>query len=328
MTDRIPGRWILFIHQIPPEPAYLRVKTGRRLARLGAVPLKNSVYVLPRSDSAAEDFQWVRRELVAGGGEATIVDAQLIEGLSDSEIEALFRNARDSEYQEIAGALRVLAKRIPSKRNAAKRSEIAAELAKQERRIEEIAGIDFFGASGREVATGLLTGLKQRVHSDEAPASNTTTPSLESYQKRTWVTRSGIHVDRIASAWLIRRFIDPEARFKFVSPKGYQPGKRELRFDMFEAEFSHEGDSCSFEVLCKRTQLREPGLRAVAEIVHDIDLKDNKYARPETNGVAALIAGIALIHREDEARLEHGSRLFDQLLAFFARGGRTRKGAA
>lgn len=319
MTDRNPGRWILFIHQIPPEPAYLRVKTGRRLARLGAVPLKNSVYVLPRSDSAAEDFQWVRRELVKGGGEATIVDAQLIDGLSDSEIEALFRNARDTEYQEIASALRVLAKRIPSTRSAAKRTEITAELAKQQRRIEEIAGIDFFGASGREVATGLLTGLKQRLHSDEAPASNSSPPSLESYQKRTWVTRAGIHVDRIASAWLIRRFIDPEARFKFVSPKGYQPGKRELRFDMFEAEFSHEGENCTFEVLCSRLQLCEPGLRAVAEIVHDIDLKDNKYARPETGGVAALIAGIALVHREDDARLEHGGKLFDHLLAFLAR---------
>src|SRR5712671_661827 len=104
-TDRAPGRWLFFIHQIPPEPAYLRVKTGRRLARLGAVPLKNSVYVLPRSDAAVEDFQWVRRELVEGGGEATVVDAQLVDGLSDSEIETLFRNARDSEYQEIAGEL-------------------------------------------------------------------------------------------------------------------------------------------------------------------------------------------------------------------------------
>jgi hypothetical protein len=319
MTDRAPGRWLLFIHQIPPEPAYLRVKTGRRLARLGAVPLKNSVYVLPRSDSAIEDFQWVRRELVEGGGEATVVDARLIDGLSDSEIETLFRDARDGEYQEIAIALRGIAKRVPAKLSVPKRAEIASELARHERRIEEIGAIDFFGASGRESATGLLIGLKQRVHSDEAPGPSTTAGSLEPYQKRIWVTRAGIHVDRIASAWLIRHFIDPKARFKFVPPKGYRPSKSELRFDMFEAEFSHEGEACTFEVLCNRMQLREPGLRAVAEIVHDIDLKDAKFARPETEGVAALIAGLALVHRDDEARLEHGGRLFDQLLAFFAR---------
>jgi hypothetical protein len=143
--------------------------------------------------------------------------------------------------------------------------------------------------------------------------------SLEHYRKRTWVTRSGVHIDRIASAWLIRRFIDPEARFKFVAPSGYQPRKRELRFDMTQGEFSHEGDACTFEVLCERLRLREPGLRAIAEIVHDIDLKDAKYSRPETAGVAALIAGVALSRRDDADRIEHGGHLFDGLLAYFAK---------
>src|SRR4029077_6623114 len=101
MTSRSPGRWLLFIHQIPPEPAYLRVKVGRRLAKLGAVALKNSVYVLPRGESAVEDFQWIRRELVDGGGEATVVDAHFVDGVSDSEIETLFRNDRDGAYREV-----------------------------------------------------------------------------------------------------------------------------------------------------------------------------------------------------------------------------------
>jgi hypothetical protein len=319
MTDRNPGRWLLLIHQIPPKPAYLRVKTGRRLARLGAVPLKNSVYVLPRFDSTTESFQWVRRELVEGGGEATIVDAHFVDGLSDAELETLFRNARDSEYQEIAEGLRALSKRVRAKLPAAKRAELASELGRLERRIEEIAAIDFFGASGREVATGLLSALKQRVHNDDQRAPAAKAPSLEPYQNRVWVTRTGIHVDRIASAWLIRRFIDTHARFKFVPPKHYQPAKREIRFDMFEAEFTHEGDSCTFEVLCSRLHLRQPGLRAIAEVVHDIDLNDGKFGRPETPGIAAAIAGIALSRRDDDERLEHGSQLFDQLLVFFAR---------
>jgi hypothetical protein len=319
MTNRVPGRWLLFIHQIPPEPAYLRVKIGRRLARLGAIALKNSVYVLPRSESSVEDFQWVRRELVEGGGEATVVDAHFVDGVSDAEIETQFRDARDDEYREIASELRAVGKRIPAKIAESKRVEIAAELARHERRLEEIAAIDFFGASGRVVVTGLLSELRERVQVEDAQPRKSGNVSLDQYRKRTWVTRAGVHVDRIASAWLIRRFIDPEARFKFVPPSGYEPAKREIRFDMAQAEFTHEGDACTFEVLCERLRLREPGLRAVAEIIHDIDLKDGKYDRPETDGVAAMIVGLALSQRDDDDRLAQGGQLFDHLLAYFAK---------
>ena len=116
---------------------------------------------------------------------------------------------------------------------------------------------------------------------------------------RTWVTRQGVYVDRIASAWLIRRFIDPQARFKFVSGKGYRPQAGELRFDMFEAEFTHEGDKCTFEVLLERGALKDPALRAIAEIIHDIDLKDDKFGRTEVAGIRTLVEGIS-IATEDE----------------------------
>lgn len=149
------------------------------------------------------------------------------------------------------------------------------------------------------------------------PRADPTVPVIRSGS--TWVTRAGVFVDRIASAWLIRRFIDPAARFKFVAASGYAPQPAELRFDMFEAEFGHEGDLCTFEVLCSRLHLAQPGLRAIAEVVHDIDLKDAKFGRPETDGVAAVLTGLTLSCRDDEERLEHGSRLLDQLLAFYAR---------
>ena len=139
------------------------------------------------------------------------------------------------------------------------------------------------------------------------------TRSTTEVQGRTWVTRTGIKVDRMASAWLIRKFIDPKARFKFVSAKGYEPRKGELRFDMFEAEFTHEGDLCTFEVLVQRFGLVDPALLAVAEIVHDIDVKDGKYRREEAAGVAQLIAGIAAAHPSDEERLARGATLFDDL---------------
>ncbi len=142
--------------------------------------------------------------------------------------------------------------------------------------------------------------------------------SREAYQGRTWVTRTGIKVDRMASAWLIRRFIDPEARFKFVPAKGYRPEEGELRFDMFEAEFTHEGDLCTFEVLVQRFGLADPALRAIAEIVHDIDVKDAKYGREEAPGIGQLVAGIAAAHASDEERLARGSALFEDLYSLHA----------
>ena len=132
---------------------------------------------------------------------------------------------------------------------------------------------------------------------------------------RTWVTRTGIFVDRIASAWLIRRFIDPEARFKFVPPQGYRPKPGELRFDMFEAEFTHEGNRCTFEVLLERFHLDDPALGVLAEIVHDIDLKDDKFGRDEAPGVAAVVFGIVAAHDDDATRLDRGGALFDDLYA-------------
>jgi hypothetical protein len=126
-----------------------------------------------------------------------------------------------------------------------------------------------------------------------------------------------VYVDRIASAWLIRRFIDPEARFKFVPAKGYTPAPGELRFDMFEAEYTHQGDRCTFQVLLEQAGLDDPGLRAIAEIVHDIDLKDAKFGRDEAAGIASLISGIARSHPSDEERLAQGVAAFENLYASF-----------
>jgi hypothetical protein len=313
-----PG-WLMLIHQIPPKPAYLRVKIGRRLARVGAVAIKNSVYVLPRGESRMEDFQWIRREIIAGGGEATILDAQLLDGLSNADVEQLFRAERDAEYGLVSKEARGLAKQMRARLSSERRQQLEAQTQRLEQRLADIGALDFFGAAERDVAAGLVQALRNALLPDESKSTLSSVSESNAYQGRTWVTRTGIHVDRIASAWLIRRWIDPRATFKFVPAKGYTPEKGELRFDMFEAEFGHEGDRCTFEVLCRRFGLAEAGLSAVAEVVHDIDLKDEKYRRPETAGVAGQIIGIASLQREDEVRLQQGSQLFEQLLAFYAR---------
>jgi hypothetical protein len=308
---------MLLIHQLPPTPAYLRVKVGRQLHRIGAVAIKNSVYALPHDEETQEDFQWVLREIVKGGGDASIVEARFVEGLSDAQVVGLFQTAREADYRDLVQQARAAAAALPPRGEVpdSRRAEHAGQIARLRQRVTELAAIDFFGAPGREVVEGILSGMEARMRTDEG--TERAKPSLDAaeYRGRTWVTRTGIKVDRMASAWLIRKFIDPEARFKFVPAKGYRPETRELRFDMFEAEFTHEGDLCTFEVLAQRFGLRDPALGAIAEIVHDIDLKDAKYGREEAPGIGQLVAGIAAAHADDEERLARGAALFEDLYA-------------
>jgi hypothetical protein len=311
--------WLLLIHQLPAKPAYLRVKIWRRMQDIGAVAVKNAVHALPMNEETQEDFEWLLREIHEGGGEAFICEARLIDGLSDEEVRTLFDRARDADYSELAKEAQGLAKSLRRKVTGDTAAELRVQIARLRKRLAEIAAVDFFGAIGRETAEGVLRGLEAQLDKDEPVASKTKTePNLvETLRKRTWVTREGVYADRIASAWLIRRFIDPEARFKFVAGKGYQPQEGELRFDMFEAEFTHEGDKCTFEVLLERAGLKDSALRAIAEIIHDIDLKDEKFGRTEVAGIRTLIDGIRASTSEDARRIERGTEVFNDLYEFF-----------
>jgi hypothetical protein len=289
--------WLFLIHQLPPEPAYFRVKVRRRLQRLGAVALKNSVYILPLRDETLEDFQWLLREIQADGGEATLCRATLVEGATDVQIEALFRAECDAGYREIERLAR----------------EGELDPARLATRMEEVKRVDFFDAPARERAERALVAAK----SASAEARGEESP--EPIRGGTWVTRAGVKVDRMASAWLIRRYIDAEARFRFVAGRSSPGGRGERRFDMFEGEYTHEGDRCTFEVLLERFHLDDPALRAIGEIVHDIDCKDEKFGRPETPGIAALIEGIARAHPGDPERLAQGAVVFDGLYGALSR---------
>ncbi len=308
MTAR--GRWLLLFHHIPPKPDYFRVKVWRRLQRIGAVPVKNSVWVLPYSEQAVEDFRWLLQEIEEGGGQGSVCHGDFVDGLSDHDVETLFHKARAADYAGIAREAKSLAgKPLPS------------EAARLGHRLAEIAAIDYFGAPDRKTAERSVARLEVRLRGAEPRADHTARAGQSSrrIQGRTWVTRRGVFVDRIASAWLIKRFIDPEARFKFVAPEDYTPAKGELRFDMFEAEYTHEPDRCTFETLVRRFRLRDPALRTIGEIVHDIDCKDTKFGRAETPGVERLLAGIAQKHAVDMTRLKRGAAVFDNLYHSFAR---------
>lgn len=323
-TDRVSAPWLLLIHQLPPKPAYFRVKIWRRLQGLGAIAIKSSVYALPLNEQTREDFEWLLREIAEGGGEGSVCEARFVDGLSDPEIQALFDRARDADYEEIAKEARALGASMsgPPERWRKTPGEIEGRLVRLRKRFADVCAIDFFGANGREPPEGLLSELESRIAGARQPERVEETAEMgpaEELKGKVWVTRRGVHVDRIACAWLIRRFIDPDASFRFVDPKGHAPQKDELRFDMFEAEFTHEGDRCSFEVLLARAGIGDPALRPIAEIVHDIDLKDGKFRREEAAGIARLIAGIGMATRDDEERIARGAALFDDLYEYFRR---------
>nr|WP_239019018.1 chromate resistance protein ChrB domain-containing protein [Sphingobium terrigena] len=251
-------------------------------------------------------------EIVASGGEAILLDAQLIAGQNDGDVRALFDAARDADYDEIAQTARRLLDTGPAS---------GADIAKLQKRFAEVAALDFFGAHGRQEAEAALAELdRQRYqHPDVSRSEPAAADEPIELQGRTWVTRSGVHVDRIACAWLIRRFIDVDARFKFVDGRSYAPAPGELRFDMVDAEFTHEGDRCSFETLLLRASLTNDGaLVAIGEIIHDLDIGDAKFNRPETSGLGAMLSGVCASTDDDLQRIAQASNALNQFHAFFS----------
>jgi hypothetical protein len=302
-------RWLLLLHQIPPKPAYFRAQVLRRIMQVGALPVKNSAYLLPDREDQVEDFEWICQEIVKQGGSAWLFRVEVLTGMLSSEIEAAFQEQRLPEYQELIQMAEDLLQESPLVMNEA--------LATQEKlvnRSAQIRRIDFFECPARRRLEALMREIETRLH----PTVEVGTGFVP--DGRVWVTRKGVKVDRIASAWLVRRFLDPQAVFRFVTPAGYSHAESEIRFDMFEGEFTHVGDSCTFEVLISTNNLRQdyPALQAIGEIIHDIDLKDNRYRRPETAGLARLIDGLCSGTPEDELRIERGGLIFDSLYQSFS----------
>ncbi len=314
------NKWFVLIHQIPPKPDALRVKIWRRLQQIGAVAIKQSVYVMPFSEQSREDLSWTLKEIIEGGGDGSISELRFVEGLTDEQVISQFQNARKSDFEKIIqNANHLLAEwssgNIDPKDPSTKAN---AQVQKLQRQYDSIAAIDFFKAPERGTAKLLISDLAARSSGDVTDAV-APTEELTGLKGKVWVTRKNLFVDRIACGWLIRRFVDDTAIFKYVDSDTYTPSKGEIRFDMFEGEYTHEGDRCTFEVMIKRLVLQDHGLTALAEVIHDIDLKESKYNRGETDGLSALLTGLAASEPEDEKRMTRGAQLIDNLYAFFQR---------
>jgi hypothetical protein len=320
-TKAAQARWLLLVHQLPARPAYGRVKIWRRLQEVGAISLKNSVYVLPSGAQGRDQFARLLKEIEHNHGDGVLYEADLVAGMRDDQVRALFNAARDTDYHAVTAELRRLAQAW--KKSKKPKSDPGAALARLDQRLSQLSAIDFFGASGRSAAEALLAELEHSaiVRPNDAVQKPVAIRSADLTGK-TWVTRRDIHVDRIACAWLIRRFIDPKAVLKFVATKQYAPRANEFRYDMQDGEFTHEGDRCSFETLLQRLRISAPALKAIAEIIHDIDLKDGKFGRAETTGIAHVISGICRTQGNDEARVARGTELLDDVYEQFRRGSR------
>jgi hypothetical protein len=311
--------WLVLFYQLPARQSPARVKAWRRLQRIGAVSLKNSAYVLPNSAEAREDFEWIKTEIVGIGGQAVVLAAEALDPAAREEITDLFRAARGEDFDALrkqAGAILERWRSRSPTRSARRR--IVQTLRRLRERLRETEAIDYFDAPHRREAGQLLDELDRRLKRGHAmPARQTpTTATLDAadYRGRTWLTRPRPGVDRMSSAWLIRRFIDPKASFAF----GDRAGKTAMiPFDMFGAEMGHQGGSCTFETIARKFGIDDPAVLWLGRIVHDLDLKENTFGVPESAAVGRMVDGLRRMHQDDETLLDHGMMVFETLYQSF-----------
>src|SRR5262249_5770955 len=330
--------WILLIHQLPPHPTNLRVRIWRNLQKLGAVAIKNSVYVLPFNEKTHEDFQWLKQEIESSSGDATVFRAGAVEGATNAELCAAFRKARDEEYGQITAELDGLTGAIRELRrgghlSAGRIGDYEAELDRLHKELERVVSTDFFsapcGSSAQSSYERCLKALRASQNRNEQSAKSSAAkgaaPDLAQYQGRLWVTRRNLFIDRLASIWLIKRFIDKRARFSFVAEGESVEGG--IGFDLYGGEFTHRGEDCTFETMINQLGLSgDEGLRQVAEIVHDMDLKDDKFNRSEAAGLNLVIRGLAELLKDDRKLVAQSIPIFDGLYELLGRNQEKSKG--
>jgi hypothetical protein len=302
---------LLLLVGLPPTPSSLRVRVWRRLRALGAVPLKRSAYLLPDDPERHEDFQWLAQEIQREGGDATLVRVHGIENMTDGDVLRLFHEPRNADYRQLAGRYRQLLQALDRKSQAAQ-ARAHEELLRLQKDHQRIRDIDFFDAPGGAEVRRLEEVIAMRTRRPETPRRDDRPPlDLRTLRGRRWVTRPRPHIDRIASAWLIKRFIDPEAVFVFAEPTEFPADA--IAFDAPGAELSHEGEDCTFETLVRRARLRDRRLARLAEIVHEADLRDGKYPHEEARGIDVAIRGLLAASPDDHQVLAHGTALFEGL---------------
>jgi hypothetical protein len=324
----VPGRtaahrWLLFVHQLPSSPSNLRVRTWRRLQQIGALPVKQAVYVLPDAPASREDFEWLKAEVKGVGGDASVFLATNLDAWADDALVEEFRRSRQEAYAALAEEIERILQQAgrPRRRRGSRKPALGRWLDAFRERQAALEHIDFFGSAGRDRVTTLLAELEAAAKGPRKQAGTAPGPDAAdrtAYARRLWVTRPRPGVDRMSSAWLIRRFIDPQARFGFAADRDAAPADA-VPFDMFGVEFSHRGDFCTFETLCEVFGVGDPAIERIGQLVHDLDLKDGRFGAADAATVNALIEGLQLSTGDDDALLERGITLFESLYLAYLR---------
>jgi hypothetical protein len=290
--------WLLLVFSLPRKGASLRVTVWRKLQRYGALPLGNSGYFLPNTPENRERFEWLATAVRTEGGEASVLEVQSIDNCSFEQMKQRFSDARAGDYRELLKELR----------NPASASQ-SARITRLRQRFQDIVSIDFFASPLRGQVERALNAMQTSKTKSAAPEIGKVSPA--EYRNRVWVTRPRPGVDRVTSAWLIRKFIDQKAKFAFA-PEDKKPAKA-VPFDMYEGGFGHRGEDCTFETLLKVFHIRDKKVLVMAEVVHDADLFDEKFGRKEGFGIDEVMKGWAREGLSDQELLKRGMQLAEGL---------------
>lgn len=300
--------WILLLFTLPTGRGSARVGVWRKLKRAGALAFKTSAYLLPNRPDLLERFQWIAQEVIDAGGEATVLLVSELDGVTHQEIVRQFIEARAEDYVALSAALKELIRRHRKKPG----ESLLPELEKLRRQFEELRRLDFFD-SPKGHAVGLLIERAAALPEERTSRTGAKVLPRARFLGKIWLTRPKPAIDRVGSAWLIRKFIDPQASFVFASDPATCPDA--IPYDMMGAEFTHHGEDCTFETLLKRFGLTEPALRKMGEMVHDADLEDGKFQTTEATGLDRVFKGWAALGLADEEIFERGFACFDALYA-------------
>lgn len=313
-------QWLILMHQIPPKPDAARVKVWRSLQKIFALPIKNSVYALPFHENSLRSFLNIAREIRERGGDAILCEAKFIEGKSHEALEREYNDLLNQSFLDLSKGLRHLRSRAQKLKRGQDLMPVQHELGLVLSQLNDLSNRNFLGCDGEQVCRSVFDEISSRltaVAGGPPQARKTPSDGKRRFRSRVWVTRKGIGYDRIASAWLIKKFIDPRAEFLFVDLKSYKKSASHVMFDLYGGDFTHIGDLCTFEVLLQRFKLKEPSLIELGKVIHDLDIQDARYEHPATGGVKAIFDGIIASTSDDLARLALGAKSLDHLEASF-----------
>lgn len=300
-ADQQRSPWLLLMFSLPAKQASQRVEVWRKLKKYGTLPLRTSGYLLPNTPENQERFEWIAAAIRKYKGQASVAQLQAMDDLPSEKLRQMFLDARARDYEALLADL---------KKFAGKRKHVPGEIARFRRRLQEIGAIDFFKSPLRSRAEALLERTDSIGTAKAIPESGH--KAKKQYMDRVWITRPRPGIDRVASAWLIRRFVGPNAQFVFANDPRQHPDA--VPFDMFQGGgFGHRGDDCTFETLRKEFAIRDPKVGVIAEIIHDADLADDKFGRSEGAGLDRVLIGWAQQGVSDEELLRRGIELIEGL---------------